>query len=86
MAALVVAKAMPASAAGEPSSKGQDAAHSHGPVGKAYGQHRGTWSVVDDHRGTSMFSVVERLNTPLAVVLILVFFIALDGLLFYLYQ
>jgi hypothetical protein len=31
-------------------------------------------------------SLIEKLNTPFAVVLVLVFFIALDGLLFYLYQ
>ena len=31
-------------------------------------------------------SLIEKLNTPFAVVLVLVFFIALNGLLFYLYQ
>ena len=31
-------------------------------------------------------SLIEKLNTPFAVVLVLVFFIALDGLLVYFYQ
>ena len=31
-------------------------------------------------------SLIEKLNTPFAVVLVLVLFIALDGLLLYLYQ
>ena len=36
-----------------------------------------------DHKHISL---IEKLNTPFTVILILVFFIALDGLLFYLYQ
>ncbi len=36
--------------------------------------------------GHKRVSLIEKLNTPRAVILISVFFIALDGLLFYLYQ
>ena len=36
--------------------------------------------------GHKRVSLIEKLNTPWAVILISVFFIALDGLLFYRYQ
>lgn len=36
--------------------------------------------------GHNRVSFIERINTPWAVILVLVFFIALDGLLFLLYR